>query len=190
MKKYIELCIDLQHGRHAKDGLHQYKNIAGTTAVASLETVIRFYISSTQERVNQAKAQVGSAQNEKKRKKKREKKERIGQLFFLTLFLLSLWAQLQASQAQMEDIDDLEASETPESLLLAAVSDEGDTDRAEKSVLTPWLKFLWEAFRTVLDILRNNPRLEHLYQDIAKQTFVFCQTFGSGKKINKKICIF
>ncbi len=28
MLKYMEICIDLQLNRSAKDGLHQYRNIA------------------------------------------------------------------------------------------------------------------------------------------------------------------
>ena len=63
------------------------------------------------------------------------------------------------------DIDDLEAVETPESVLMAAVSSEDAKDRSDREVLTPWILFLWDAYRTVLDILRNNNRLERLYQE-------------------------
>ena len=61
----------------------------------------------------------------------------------------------QDSDAALEvGVHDLEEAETPESVLLASVSAEGNQDRADRVQLTPWLKYLWEAYRTVLDLLR------------------------------------
>ena len=57
------------------------------------------------------------------------------------------------------------------------VSDEGTQTRTQKVLLTPWVKFLWEAYRTVLDILRNNSKLEVLYQETAQEAFRFCLKF-------------
>ena len=74
-------------------------------------------------------------------------------------------AQAKADKIAL-DVDDLEASETPESIMLSTVSGEQSKDRTDRAVVTPWLRFLWDAYRTVLDILRNNARLELLYQVI------------------------
>ncbi len=37
-----------------------------------------------------------------------------------------------------------------------------------------WLRFLWESYRTCLEVLKNNVKLEELYADTAKKTFRFC----------------
>lgn len=71
-------------------------------------------------------------------------------------------AQQQAAVAV--DVDDLEASETPESILLGAVSGDQSKDRTDRALVTPWLKFLWESYRTSLETLKNNARLETIYQ--------------------------
>lgn len=55
------------------------------------------------------------------------------------------------------------------SLLLKAVSGEDTQDRTDRAILTPWVKFLWESYRQCLDLLRNNSKVEKLYQDIAQQ---------------------
>lgn len=54
------------------------------------------------------------------------------------------------------------------SILLSSVSSEDAQDRSDRVLLTPWVKFLWEAYRNVLELLRNNNRVEKLYQETAK----------------------
>lgn len=73
-------------------------------------------------------------------------------------------AQEKAAVQVAVDVDDLEASETPESILLGAVSGDQSKDRTDRALVTPWLKFLWESYRTSLETLKNNARLESIYQ--------------------------
>ncbi|KAG9066688.1 eukaryotic translation initiation factor 3 subunit A [Linnemannia hyalina] len=96
-------------------------------------------------------------------------------------------AQAKADQITLDGLDDLEATETPESILLSTVSGEQNKDRTDRAVVTPWLKFLWEAYRTVLDILRNNARLEALYQTTAHQAFHFCLKY-TRKTEFRRLC--
>uniref|UniRef100_A0A5B6YHZ3 Eukaryotic translation initiation factor 3 subunit A n=1 Tax=Davidia involucrata TaxID=16924 RepID=A0A5B6YHZ3_DAVIN len=90
-------------------------------------------------------------------------------------------AELARSQAQaLEealDVDDLEADKRPEDLMLSYVSGEKGKDRSDREHVTPWFKFLWETYRTVLEILRNNSKLEALYAMTAHRAFQFCKQY-------------
>ncbi|KAJ3380039.1 eukaryotic translation initiation factor 3 subunit A [Entophlyctis sp. JEL0112] len=96
-------------------------------------------------------------------------------------------AQSKADKINLDNVDDLEALETPESIILSTVSGDASKDRTDREVVTPWLKFLWEAYRTALDILRNNSRLEVLYQSLASQSFKFCLKY-SRKTEFRRVC--
>ncbi|KAJ2824494.1 eukaryotic translation initiation factor 3 subunit A [Coemansia sp. 'formosensis'] len=86
-------------------------------------------------------------------------------------------AQQSAERATIGLIEDLEETESPEDMILSSVSGEQSQDRTDRALVTPWLKFLWEAYRILLDIVRNNVRFEALYQRVSNEAIDFCKTY-------------
>ncbi|PFH55663.1 hypothetical protein XA68_17859 [Ophiocordyceps unilateralis] len=156
----VELSVEQKKGKLAKDALYQYKNISQNTNIGTIELVLKKFIELAVEKVTAAQQKADEVQSS---------------------------IDATAAAAATSSIDDLEASETPESILLATVSGEQSRDRTDRAIVTPWLKFLWEAYRTVLDILRNNARLELLYQSTAMQAFDFCLKY-TRKTEFRRLC--
>uniref|UniRef100_A0A1I8FUH8 Eukaryotic translation initiation factor 3 subunit A n=1 Tax=Macrostomum lignano TaxID=282301 RepID=A0A1I8FUH8_9PLAT len=90
-----------------------------------------------------------------------------------------------AVSAEQDEVDDLDVIETPESLMMSAVSGETTQDRSDRAILVPWLKFMWESYRQCLDLLRNNNKLERLYHDVAQMAFRFCEKYGRKTEFRK-----
>ena len=95
-------------------------------------------------------------------------------------------AQLQSSQAVL-DIDDLDNLATPESILMSAVCGEDAQDRSDRTILLPWVKFLWESYCQCLELLRVNTHCETLYHDIARMAFQFCLKYNRKMEF-RKLC--
>ncbi|KAH9615424.1 hypothetical protein KSS87_002522, partial [Heliosperma pusillum] len=85
------------------------------------------------------------------------------------------------------DVEDLEADKRPEDLMLSYVSGEKGKDRSDRELVTPWFKFLWETYRTVLEILRNNSKLENLYAMTAHRAFQFCKQYKRTTEL-RRLC--
>ncbi|PNS13832.1 hypothetical protein CAC42_1323 [Sphaceloma murrayae] len=157
MVLFIELCVELRKGKMAKDGLYNYKNTSQNTNVATIELVFRKFIELAEQKVTEAQAKADEVTSEADREK------------------------------ALANVGDLEASETPESILLSTVSGEQSKDRTDRAIVTPWLKFLWETYRTVLDIFKNNARLEVMYQTTAHQAFQFCLKYARKTEF-RRLC--
>ena len=157
MVLFIELCVDLRKGKMAKDGLYNYKNTSQNTNVATIEVVFRRFIELAEQKVTEAQAKADEV------------------------------SSAADNGEAIANVGDLEASETPESILLSTVSGEQSKDRTDRAIVTPWLKFLWETYRTVLDIFKNNARLEVMYQTTSHQAFQFCLKYARKTEF-RRLC--
>ena len=91
--------------------------------------------------------------------------------------LTSAAASAEAAVAEAERVADLDEGGTPESIMMSTMTEEGERQRNERKLLVPWLIFLWETYRSVLDILRSNSKLELVYHKTAERAFTFCQQY-------------
>jgi len=148
MIAYIDLCLKLHKSREAKDGLHQYRNLSQSQAPGSLEKVIRYLMEKAEKQCTEAKAFVD--------------------------------AETLASEAE-EDADGGEGGgfvgASPQAILLSTMSTDPAKSQRDSALLLPSLKFLWETYRAVLDILRSNSKLEHVYHACAQGALRFCRVY-------------
>lgn len=90
----------------------------------------------------------------------------------------------QAAAAQQVCIEDLEADVSMPVRATAAAADE---QKADRELVAPWFRFLWEVYRTVLDILRHNAKLETLYREVVEGAFAWCQRWGRKSEF-RRLC--
>lgn len=68
---------------------------------------------------------------------------------------------------------------------LEAMDLDDDSGNVDGTSVTPWLRFYWEILRMVLDLARNNSRLELVYHDSALSAFQFCRRFGRKSEFRR-----
>ena len=75
-----------------------------------------------------------------------------------------------------EDLDS-ESMETPQTLLLEAAGAPLSKERIDRQQVVPWMRFLWEVYRIVLDIVKSHTGLETTYHEMAGKAFAFCAKY-------------
>ena len=96
-------------------------------------------------------------------------------------------AAIEAAKEVTLSVADLDEDMSPEDLMLSFVTGDTDKDRTDRELVTPCFKFLWETYRTVLEILRNNSKLEALYAMTAVRAFHFCQHYKRTSEF-RRLC--
>mmetsp|Transcript_14993 Transcript_14993/g.24995 ORF Transcript_14993/g.24995 Transcript_14993/m.24995 type:complete len:1011 (-) Transcript_14993:2-3034(-) len=84
-------------------------------------------------------------------------------------------------------VSDLDQEETPESIMLSSMTEEGAKDRTDREVVVPWLKFLWENYRAILELLYKIPKLEKVYHKACEKAFKFCLEYNRVLEF-KRLC--
>lgn len=148
---YLDLCLQLGRSREAKDGLHQYRNLSQSQAPGSLEAVIRHLIEASEKKCREAKEAADKGELPKPVEK----------------------GEGEEATADDDDADFYEGSH----LLLSTMSTDPEKAQRDTAVLLPALKFLWEVYRAVLDILKSNSKLERLYHGAAVAALRFCAEY-------------
>jgi translation initiation factor 3 subunit A len=163
MIAYIDLCLKLFKSREAKDGLHQYRNLAQTQAPGSLEKVIRHLMDKAEQKCLEAKAYVDA------------------EALANAASAPGAGSEEEVTAPGLVADDDEEGdggfAASPQAILLSTMSTDPAKSQRDSTLLLPSLKFLWETYRAVLDILRSNSKLEHVYHTAAQSALAFCRTY-------------
>lgn len=148
MIMYIDLCLSMNKSREAKDGLHQYRNLTQTLAPGSLENVVKYLITESEKKCQEAKELTKSG------------------------------SENENDVIAKVDLDEDEAAvDSTNMLLLSTMTVDPEQSRKESTLLLPRIKFLWESYRAALDILKSNSKLEKLYHGIASRALKFCAEY-------------
>lgn len=153
MIAYLNLCLKLHRAREAKDGLHQYRNLTQSQAPGSLEKVIRYLLEKAEDQCNRAKATADAA--------------------------AAAASEIPTPMSVLDDDEDGEGESGigPQAILLSSMTTDPAKNQRDSLLLLPSLKFLWEIYRAILDILRSNSKLEHVYHATSVSAFQFCRTY-------------
>uniref|UniRef100_A0A7S3PZF8 Eukaryotic translation initiation factor 3 subunit A n=1 Tax=Chaetoceros debilis TaxID=122233 RepID=A0A7S3PZF8_9STRA len=157
MITYIDLCLTLNKTREAKDGLHQYRNLSQSQAPGSLEKVVKYLIEQSELKCLEAKELTSGGDD-------------------------------KVVPVAAADLDNDAASpDTNNMMLLSTLTADPAQNQLESTLLIPRIKFLWEAYRAVLDILKSNSKLERLYHLTAGRALNFCSEYKRNVEF-KRLC--
>eukprot|EP00475_Leptophrys_vorax_P019428 TRINITY_DN2653_c0_g1_i1.p1 TRINITY_DN2653_c0_g1~~TRINITY_DN2653_c0_g1_i1.p1 ORF type:complete len:1105 (+),score=363.57 TRINITY_DN2653_c0_g1_i1:71-3385(+) len=67
------------------------------------------------------------------------------------------------------------------------VGGEDAEERNKRKILSPWLKCQWDAYRTVLDVVKNNNKFDVLYHEVVRSALEFCGRFSRTSDF-KRLC--
>eukprot|EP00441_Pelagodinium_beii_P044795 CAMPEP_0197620830 /NCGR_PEP_ID=MMETSP1338-20131121/1561_1 /TAXON_ID=43686 ORGANISM="Pelagodinium beii, Strain RCC1491" /NCGR_SAMPLE_ID=MMETSP1338 /ASSEMBLY_ACC=CAM_ASM_000754 /LENGTH=1106 /DNA_ID=CAMNT_0043190115 /DNA_START=66 /DNA_END=3386 /DNA_ORIENTATION=- len=97
-------------------------------------------------------------------------------------------AEAQKQQEiKMSDMADLDENEAPQTILLRAIQASDTRQQSQDRDVHIHYRFLWDAYKVVLDVLKSNAKMEECYHETAKHAFNFCQANQRPQEF-KRLC--
>eukprot|EP00931_Biecheleriopsis_adriatica_P033601 TRINITY_DN194_c0_g1_i2.p1 TRINITY_DN194_c0_g1~~TRINITY_DN194_c0_g1_i2.p1 ORF type:complete len:1149 (+),score=363.94 TRINITY_DN194_c0_g1_i2:107-3553(+) len=102
-------------------------------------------------------------------------------------------AEAKVAEAQkQQDIKtagmaDLDENESPETILLRSIQASDTRQQSQDRDVHIHYRFLWDAYKVVLDVLKSNAKMEECYHETAKHAFSFCQANQRPQEF-KRLC--
>ena len=72
-----------------------------------------------------------------------------------------------------------------EDVMLSGIVADGEAHRAERELLVPWVRFLWESYRSVLEVTKGNNKLIEVYHSTIARAYKFCIEYVRTFEIRK-----
>lgn len=178
-KLFISLAIDSRLSKGIKDALYQYKkmvqNLNTTAGFECLEQLTKYFLTTANSKLDDAQSKANVAAEvaiEKSVQSAAAAQKVIGSI---------------DDTVEEEDEEAFTFNVSPEDILLSSVTTDDTTDRSNKEFFLPWLRFVWEAYRTVLELLRGNNKLENSYCQVTLEAFQFCIKYDRKSEF-KRLC--
>jgi len=91
---------------------------------------------------------------------------------------------LEGKTAGMADLDE---NESPETILLRSIQASDTRSQSQDRDVHIHYRFLWDAYKVVLDVLKSNAKMEECYHETARHAFTFCQAHTRPQEF-KRLC--
>lgn len=70
---------------------------------------------------------------------------------------------------------------------VCAVGGDDESDCTKHPLVSGALRYLWDAYRSVLDVMRNNSNLDSLYHEVVEKALVYCTAHGRTNEF-RRLC--
>lgn len=78
------------------------------------------------------------------------------------------------SEKKLIEIEDIDNEDSPENLFLISIDPKSKCEREE---IKTFMKSLWDAYKTIIEIVRTNNKLEDILMSTSEKIFLFCEKF-------------
>lgn len=85
--------------------------------------------------------------------------------------------------------EDEEQESTLELMMLNSVSVDGTRERIERETLMPWVKFVCDCYRNVIDLVSKSPVLDKFYHELVIEGSLFLKKYNRSMEFKKIFCV-